>query len=453
MSNAHKKLITALMVAAFLLSAKGASANSSYDQPDGSSTQTGGTNHGYTIYVPYRNVPTGFTFNKIDTYISWSNCSAGVAHIEFSLWDNYNRTGTPIEDHFVNEICYGGAPLDYTFTFFPQTINTGEMSWQLNFTDANIIGAQTAGTYTQPANYTGGTSITGRDINNDGGTNFYPKTFFNGSGVGAGIFGWQTPPFSDFLVSPDFLNWQVFTDGIVSPPTTGFYFTVSYGTSTPYGVGFDSSLSSVGVFPVPAGTTTVQSFLAPKTASTTPGNYQALLTFYDQSNATITQSSVLHFTITSGAAVMLPSSGAGGGAAIANCGPTAFSLFSVDFGKGMCDLTRFLFVPNQDALNQWTNTKLLMSQKAPFSYLYEVGNDLTSLPTTTTATISPLTLSVASGTAMHISFDAFSSDTIDKYTSSTSRSLVRTLIQWSLYLAFLSMIILEVRKLFAKPKE
>jgi len=134
------------------------------------------------------------------------------------------------------------------------------------------------------------------------------------------------------------------------------------------------------------------------------------------------------------------------------CLPTSFTFnagfTTVDFGQGICSVTNYLFVPSQASLNRWTDTKTLMATKAPFSYFYSLTNTIETLPTSTLATITPLTLGVGSGTPLHISFDAFSANTINQYTDSNSRGIVRTLIKYGLYLLFIAMIILEVRHLF-----
>jgi len=135
---------------------------------------------------------------------------------------------------------------------------------------------------------------------------------------------------------------------------------------------------------------------------------------------------------------------------VALCPATNFSVFGADFGLGFCQIMRYLFIPNQTTLNQWTDSKDLMATKAPLSYFYDLTTNFGSLATTSTATITPLTLKLSTSTPISFSIDMFSENTIDKFTNSTARGIIRTLIQYSLYVAFVAMIILEIRHIFKK---
>jgi len=118
---------------------------------------------------------------------------------------------------------------------------------------------------------------------------------------------------------------------------------------------------------------------------------------------------------------------------VENCPNTSISIGNVDFGEAFCELVVYLFKPSQNSLNSWTNLQDTMEVKAPFSYFYQLTNTLSNQATTTTATVTPLTLTVASGTPMSISVDIFSKSTIERYTTPTSRGIVRSLIKYSLY--------------------
>jgi len=143
------------------------------------------------------------------------------------------------------------------------------------------------------------------------------------------------------------------------------------------------------------------------------------------------------------------------------CGPTGFAIPSwnpfgigafpaIDFGQGLCNVARFLLVPAPESLNQFTNSKGLLSTTPPFSYLYTLTSAISSA-SGTAASITPMSLEIgATGTPIHFSQDMFSQNTINKYTSSGTRSTLRTLMQWALYLSFMAMVIVEVRHLF-KP--
>lgn len=131
------------------------------------------------------------------------------------------------------------------------------------------------------------------------------------------------------------------------------------------------------------------------------------------------------------------------------CKDTSFSVLGADFGKGICKVFAFLFVPGEYVNLQYEKFVDVLQYHAPFSYFYDMNNAISNLSPTTTA-MSSLTLSTGTSTPIQVSFSAISSSTIDKYTTSTSRSLIRTLVESLLYLAFGFMVIIEARHLF-KP--
>lgn len=314
--------------------------------------------------------------------------------------------------------------------------------------DIVIYGVTGDGTYLKHAT----SAITGLDTWTAG-SNLTPITYFSGAPPPTTniTFDWQNPPFSQNFQSPDFHNWWLcatFPTGH-NPAITGYSFKVDYGTSTPYGLS-DDLLNTIGVVNINASSTTyTECPLLTKTATSTAGTYKALATLYDQNHSTITQTSILDFTITGDGSVILttPNNSIN---TTQSCGNTNFVVLSVDFGKGFCELTRFLFVPSDSTLQNWTNSKDLMAQRAPFSYFYDLTGALSHLSTTTNATITPLTLNVATGTPMQMSIDIFSVNTLNRYTDTNSRNIIRTLIKYALYLSFIAMIILEVRHLFKK---
>lgn len=267
----------------------------------------------------------------------------------------------------------------------------------------------------------------------------------------------ESPPFSPGFTSPDFFNWWLNLDipSNHDPGMTGYYFDVTYGTSSPTGVATDSLLSTIGILPLGSSEGVSTSPLLQKSASSTPGTYEAQATLYDQTGDEEAQSAVLHYTISGDGSirVTVPNNNTTAGTGAGSCSATNFVLLDVDFGKGICDVANFLFVPSQSQLNSVTNLETDMQNRMPMSYIYEIQSDFASI-SPTAASMTPLTLTIgATGTPINFSFDAFSESTIDKYTTPTVRALLKTVMEYALYLAYISMIILEVRKLFSKPKQ
>lgn len=258
-------------------------------------------------------------------------------------------------------------------------------------------------------------------------------------------------PYKDGMTTTDFKNWWL---KIYIPETstiTGYYWEVTYGTSTPYGV-TDSLKTQFGILPKNINESINEAPFLSKTATTTAGTYQAEATLYDRNNNVVARSDVINFIITGGEIQNYALGALTNENATQNCNPTNFSLFGVDFGVGVCNLVRFLFVPSQNSVNQFLGTQSIMATKPPFNFFYNLTSTLSGLASTTASTtMTGLTLSVgATSTPFHITADMFSADTINKYTNTTSRNLLRTIMEYSIYLGFTAMVILEVRQLFKK---
>lgn len=140
-----------------------------------------------------------------------------------------------------------------------------------------------------------------------------------------------------------------------------------------------------------------------------------------------------------------------------SCGTTGFAINSdtlhihIDFGKGICDIVRFLFVPHDSTLQDFADINTSLSAKAPFNYFYTAKSLVENISTSSTSTItSVLTLHLPTTTPIHFDIDMFSANTINKYTDSTSRTAIRTAVEFALSGLFLTMVIYEGRKLFKK---
>jgi hypothetical protein len=301
--------------------------------------------------------------------------------------------------------------------------------------------------------YSGTTATSNVSAFTDGNAPYIPSMVFNGTATSSGTSSITFSPnyFTDNLHTPDFSNFWL----LINPATTASYdYKILWGTSTPGDIAtydFAPDWGNQTISPSPNGT------LHPlvKTASSTPGSYvaQAILYLWNGSSySSVATSSVFHININGSPPVNTPNPLPGYGITVAaNCPKTQFSVFGADFGQGVCTLTRYLFVPDQTALTQFTNLGTQLASTSPISYFYNITNDLTNI-TVSSSTMTALTLNTGSSTPIHISVDIFSPTTLQKYTSPTALNIIRTLMQAALYLAFISMIILEIRKLFSKPQ-
>jgi hypothetical protein len=259
----------------------------------------------------------------------------------------------------------------------------------------------------------------------------------------------QAPSYYDGMITTDFQNWTV----CANVPNQNGDITVTYGTSSPIG-NLDSLAGNLGLTTIPI--KNGDCFIINKTASTTPGSYQAQATVWDSNNVSIASSTILNFTITGGNSTSYPNQQPAL-IPIAGCSATNFKIsfftgYEIDFGNGLCNVARFLFVPSQNVINQFTGTAGFLPTTPPFSYLYSLSSQI-GTASGTSASMTPLSIKVGATTSpFHIQADMFSGATIDKYTDSSVRTALRNLMKWSLYLAFMAMVILEVRHLFRPNK-
>jgi len=449
----RKSLKFLFVIVAALCFAQITKANSIYDQVNGgteASTSCAALQYGCGVVVGrYQNLPSNFVLSSA-TVNNGYNCT-GNFNLRTTVWDNNSRSGSPIYQGTQSEICFNATAAYETQFITPLTINTGQMS--IEFASESVSGGVTitnAGTNIQPFtdSFDGSSNVAA-------GFGFptYPQLFFNGNPFGDAIFKFQNPPFSDNLVSPDFQNWWLYTDFSSSFANTGFYFTVSYGTSTPYGVGFDSLKNVLGVVPLDA-TATPKSYLLAKAATTTPGNYEAIATLYNQVDATMAQTSILHFTISTstGQILNVPNNNtAVGGTQVQNCGPTQFNVFGADFGQGACNLVRFLVIPDQSVLNNFSGLTTTFSQKIPFSYFYDIASTTENL--STTGSNSPVTSFdlVASTTSLHLTYSPFSSTTAASYMGQSLYDFYQTMMKYAVLASFGFFVFFRVKGLI-NPK-
>jgi len=105
------------------------------------------------------------------------------------------------------------------------------------------------------------------------------------------------------------------------------------------------------------------------------------------------------------------------------CGPTTFSVAGADFGQGLCNVVKSLFLPSSSAIEDFSQVITNLQQRIPFSYFYDITTSVTSQ--STTGSSSPITSLdfVSSSTALHITYSTFSSTTASQYMGSTLYNL------------------------------
>jgi len=161
-------------------------------------------------------------------------------------------------------------------------------------------------------------------------------------------FGIKFYPSFENAVTPDFTNWQAL---IAAPSSTTPHILVAYGlaSTTDWAInqGHDSYYFTEPLgFDYPPDFSVGQTFL--KSHNLEPGDYKAQLYLNDNATGSnLASSSVITFTITTGTPVYVPSIPDAPVFTKFICNPTDFSIFSVDFGQGMCILIRNLFIPDR----------------------------------------------------------------------------------------------------------
>jgi hypothetical protein len=133
-----------------------------------------------------------------------------------------------------------------------------------------------------------------------------------------------------------------------------------------------------------------------KTHDLVPGRYQATISLYTGTGSDPqyfgykVKTDALYFRIIAGSGADLPNNTVQNDLGFPTdttiptptCPQTSFRIFSVDFGKGLCTVINFLFVPS--SLNEtqtFANTQTLFQSKAPFAYFYELKSSFSGVST------------------------------------------------------------------------
>lgn len=94
-----------------------------------------------------------------------------------------------------------------------------------------------------------------------------------------------------------------------------------------------------------------------------------------------------------------------------SCQPTDFSFFDVDFGRNVCEALTYIFVPSPTFMDGFLNqVQEDMKLKIPFSYYYQVKEEVDSISTSTlTGNLVDTTISFSTPSAgeINIPFQAF----------------------------------------------
>lgn len=297
-------------------------------------------------------------------------------------------------------------------------------------------------------------------INGDfSGTEQFQDTTLNVSSsviLSSYFINWDSNFYNGLNIPGDFRSWQFKISAPANVPYLGWG--VNYYNASSTNLIYEDSYNLPN-FSGNASALTNTVFPLVKKTNLPPGTYFAtgyLDNFSSSTSAAtiLATTSQISFTIGTGTPILSPgTSGQPNGGLPPNysptgsCTPTSFSIGGADIGQGICDIFAFLFVPSQDTLTQFGSLQNVMSTHAPFSYFYQATAALQNI-TVSSSSISGLTISTGTNTPIHVTADMFSSDTINRYTTTSSRSAVRTLLQVVLYLLFLTMVIVEVRNLF-----
>jgi len=114
------------------------------------------------------------------------------------------------------------------------------------------------------------------------------------------------------------------------------------------------------------------------------------------------------------------------------------------FGDAICQAFSFLFVPNPNVLNSFVSLPSVAATKFPFSWIYGVKDEFSSLAVASTTAMTSLSynfhnLGIGSTTPMGNimpNFEVFSKNTIETYISPTLWNTFQTLIAAGMWLAF-----------------
>lgn len=447
--NKRQFLYTLFVLVAVFCFAPIAKASSVLDNPNGGVSGKTTSGYGGNIWWGYNGgtaVPVGTAISTATIYTGCYN-NSGYATLDWEAqWNTASSTGIQ-----VITIPCTGTPDAQLLTFpSPAFINTGvfDLSWSITGGGGTVdLGTNMQFGLTAEDGYDPFYGSYGTLVQ-------YPKVLFGQTNSPYNID--FNTGFSNNMYTPDFTVWQVlltFPDGMYNPGWEVEYRNAS-STSWQY---FDNEF--LNGYGNGAFNSVVHSFK--KHTALSLGNYIAEAVLFSNREP-IAISDPLNFTITPGVGIITPgvsvvptstvysfnaTSTPNGLYNDSGCVDTSFSVLGADFGKGICTVVAFLFVPGDNVINSYSNLQQTMQSHAPFSYFYDTINAFQSI-NVSSSTLTGLTINTGTSTPIQVSADLFSANTIDKYTDANSRGVIRTLVNYFLYIAFVGMVILEVRHLF-----
>lgn len=260
----------------------------------------------------------------------------------------------------------------------------------------------------------------------------------------------QDPPFTEGFQSGNFLNWSVCVNLSPNHGISTYYSVVTFGTSSPFGVGTSSQISLTGIEYVSSTSSPFYDCSSfGMTSLLNPGSYKARATAYTGSGTMFAQSKTLNFTIidtgTTTPITQYPNTNSlynlTGTLKTPKCTDTSFQLLGVDFGKGLCNVTTFLFIPSQSVLDDGTDLYQTVQTKIPFSYIAEIQGIINNVGSGTPASIPDIKIQTSPSSSLpNLNVSIFSSTTIASSTSRTGFSTLRTLANVLLYVGFAVML-------------
>lgn len=304
-----------------------------------------------------------------------------------------------------------------------------------NFTTATALSSQVHITAIEPSWYSNGWYFSGAHGVTTDFTMANYHIYRNAS------IEWQQPNFYDGMTTADFNQWWVCV--VVTSDIEAYYIDIEYGDTTDTDDYSDNTNTQFGNFP-----TYNQSFtgchLVDKETALTSGTWYAKAVLYNNLAEIVGVTEVIEINITSGTPIDGVPAGDPSdpdGSKYADC-----DNFNNVIRKYGCQIMVWAFVPNQSTLTEYQGLREDLETVAPFSYYFQVEEAVSGFESST-GTIPTLTIT---NDALAMETEIFSPNTLDDYISPSTLSVLRTIMEVVLYLAFFSFVIYEVKHIYKK---
>lgn len=405
---------------------------------NGSNTQiwTTATNFNSSSTVQFIQLWGGW--NSTDGQTIGNNCG-GVVYLNPGDFSGTYSGSFDIDIWPVNSISPVIVELGTPFPFSSETLKSISITYTGDCTSGGSHG------YSPSFGHSSSDEITDASYTEGGDLSFIlfdeNTTFISGLGLS-----FSAQHFAQNMEVSDFSNWTltgIFPSGLSYPMSVKYE--VNFGTSTPT---LWSNEPPVWTVPQSIPEAGEYIFVIPKTPTSTPGTYtaQGALRLYDDS--LLAQTSILNYTISSGTITSYPPSiNLEADLDIEQCPDTSFQLTGVDFGKGFCNLFRFLFMPSKFTTTQWTNLITDMQSKFPFAYFYDVSTAVNSASNPNGTSTPSITFTQGTNTPVH-TFTINPSTALGTVAGSSNVSTLKTLIKYGLYFALGLYYFFRIRGIF-----